>query len=67
MEKNGAINSNTPQSCCGGCDCDEPQAEKRSEDCSVPDFPVNDKQANSMDDDPLLRAAEATKGVVDQG
>jgi len=53
MEKNGAINSNTPSGCCGG-GC---QSEKKAS--QLPLFPEDQQAADTMDGGLTKKAVDA--------
>ncbi len=55
MEKNGAINSNTPNGCCGGGCHSEKQASQ------LPLFPQDKQAADSMESDLTKKACDAVE------
>ena len=57
MEKNGAINSETPP-CCGGGGCTDKMAGE-VELRQLPSFPENDADADNMDQDLTKQATDA--------
>jgi hypothetical protein len=54
MEKNGAINSNTPGGCCGG-GC---HSEKQAQHTQLRLFPENSQEADAMEGDLTKKAID---------